>query len=82
MRKSSKKKPTANGKGKRKQNPISSEGKILVLVKENPKRANAAKRFSFYKTGMLVSTYEKKVGPAQARADLRWDRKQNFIKIT
>lgn len=57
------------------------DGRIKLLVQENPKRGTAAQRFDVYKDGMLIATYKKKVGEPQAVRDLRWDTKMKFIKI-
>lgn len=48
----------------------------------NPKRGTAAKRFEFYADCDTVGAYAKKVGAPQAAADLRWDVKQGFIRVT
>jgi hypothetical protein len=56
------------------------DGKIKVLV-ENPKRGEAAKRFGYYKDGMLVASYRKKVGEKQGMLDLRWDVNHKFVRV-
>lgn len=52
--------------------------KIKILVDENPKRGEAAKRFAVYKNGMTVeAALEKRL----TRADIRWDIKHGYIKL-
>jgi hypothetical protein len=63
------------------------EAKISLLVKENPKRMDAARRFSFYKEGMTVAQYlavtkEHNIRPALANADIRWDYAAGYIMVT
>jgi hypothetical protein len=53
--------------------------KIKVLVKENPKRAGAAKRYDLYTDGMTVREYIEKGG---LMADIWWDEKQKFISLS
>jgi len=56
--------------------------RITVLVARNPKRGKAAERFALYVTGMTVGAYIRAVGEiGTARADLRWDARQGYIKI-
>jgi hypothetical protein len=62
--------------------PVPLEGKIIILVSNNPKHGTAAQRFSLYQTGMSIADYKAAVGNARlARADLRWDVKRKFIRI-
>jgi hypothetical protein len=49
-----------------------------LLSKENPKRGNAATRFSLYKSGMTVADYVAAGGKVQ---DVAWDSKKGFIKV-
>ena len=61
-------------------------GKIKLLVKENPKRSKAAKRFALYKSGMSTADYVKaavKIGASEslANADIRWDIAHEFISV-
>lgn len=59
------------------------DAKIKILVKENPRRGEAAKRFELYKEGMTVAEYTKKIGSrAEALVHLRWDVNKGHIKIT
>ncbi len=53
--------------------------KILFVQKENPKRGTAAERFALYAKGMTVGEYVKKGGK---KADVSWDEKQGFIKVS
>ena len=60
--------------------------KITLLVKENPKRGESAKRFGYYRNGMQIEDYVARCVKAGkpsslARADLRWDTARNFIVI-
>jgi hypothetical protein len=60
----------------------SRDGRIIILVAENPKRRTARARFALYAPGMLVSAYIPAVGnPKLALADLRWEVKKKFIRI-
>ena len=52
--------------------------KITVLVEGNPKRGTAAARFDLYAKN---NTVEKYLAAGGQIADLRWDSKQNFIKV-
>jgi hypothetical protein len=52
--------------------------KITVLVGGNPKRGTAAARFDLYAKN---NTVEKYLAAGGQIADLRWDSKQNFIKV-
>lgn len=67
----------ANGSTKR---SISQTAKITLLATENPKRADAGRRFALYKTGMTVAEYVKLAGP-KGSADISWDSRQGFIKL-
>lgn len=53
--------------------------KIIFVQKENPKRGSAAERFALYQKGMTISEYVKKGGK---KADVSWDAKQGFIKVS
>ena len=53
--------------------------KILFVQKENPKRADAARRFGLYTKGMTVAEYLKKGGK---KADVSYDAKMGFIKLS
>lgn len=58
------------------------DAKIKILVKENPRRGEAAKRFEIYKDGMTVAEYTKKIGSrAEALVHLRWDVKHGHISV-
>lgn len=52
---------------------------ITVLVEENPKRGESAKRFDYYKKAKTVQEYLAKGG---TRSDLAWDVAHKFILIT
>lgn len=68
---------------KARQSSLPIDGKISIIVTENPKRGRAKEKFAMYKEGMLVSTYlEKFDDPAYAIATVKWDIKHNFIKVT
>lgn len=57
---------------------------LVNSVKDNPKRAGSQAHadYALYRDGMKVASYIEKVGdPGRARANLRWDAKQGFIKI-
>jgi chemotaxis protein histidine kinase CheA len=80
-----KKAPVAKAAPEKKEAPAKKESKgtsddreITVLTKENPKRADAARRFALYKTGMTVGEYIEAGGYP---ADVRWDIKQGFIAV-
>ena len=74
------KKAPADGAGRPGRKPaFTDDAKISILSKENPKRAKAAERFNLYKEGMTVGKYIEAGG---TRADVRWDAKQGFIKLS
>lgn len=52
--------------------------KVKLLVKENPKKGNGAKRFAYYKNGASVADAMKK---GVTRADVRWDVAHKFIAL-
>jgi hypothetical protein len=54
--------------------------KIVLLVKDNPKRPKSAsfKRFALYRNNMPVADYLAAGGRA---ADLKWDAAHKFIKV-
>lgn len=55
---------------------------IRIHVTGNPKKAQAAIRFSHYKEGMSIGDYITAVGDKkQALRDLAWDRKQGWISF-
>lgn len=80
VKKAAKKAAGKKGGAKRTAAPRSTyEGKkIKLLVKENPKRGKAAKRFSIYKNGLPVEQYFAKGGTS---GDLRWDMKHKYITL-
>jgi hypothetical protein len=60
--------------------------KITKVLKECPKRKDAARRFSFYKEGQTVGEYikvakENEITGALAMADVRWDHVAGFIHV-
>jgi hypothetical protein len=60
--------------------------KITKVLKECPKRKDAARRFSFYKEGQTVGDYikvakENEITGALAMADVRWDHVAGFIHV-
>lgn len=60
---------------------------VTVLVKTNPKRGSAAKRFALYRSGQSVAVYVRRVvrlGSTEARAlgDVRWDETKKFISLS
>jgi hypothetical protein len=68
--------------GRAPSNDIESKTIKMLHNGPNPKRANAAKRFTYYKDGMSVADYIKKVGDrVLAVADVRWDTKKGWIKL-
>jgi len=55
---------------------------IQLLVRDNPKRGEAAKRFALYSAGMTIKQYVAAVGDEKlARADLAWDQNHLFIRL-
>lgn len=83
-KRSAKKTPiTAKKSAEKKGRPtrFTTDSVITVVAKENPKRANSAagKRFALYKSGMTVQQFLDKGG---WRADINWDVKQGFIKVS
>lgn len=68
--------------GRAPSNDIENQTIKMLYSGPNPKRANAAKRFTYYKDGMSVADYIKKVGDrVLAVADVRWDTKKGWIKL-
>jgi hypothetical protein len=68
------------------QQAFSVTAKITNVVKDNPKRKDAYRRFSWYREGMTVQEYideaKKNNSPgALAMADIRWDHVKGFIKV-
>jgi hypothetical protein len=62
------------------------EAKITKVMKECPKRKDAARRYSFYKEGQTVGEYiklakENNITGALAMADVRWDHVAGFIHV-
>ncbi len=58
------------------------DAKIKILVKENPRRGAAAKRFEIYENGMTVADYTKKICTlGDALVHLRWDVKHGHISV-
>lgn len=53
--------------------------KIKLLVTENPKRGNCAKRFDAYFKG--IKTVEQALDKGLTMADLRWDVEHEFIAV-
>jgi hypothetical protein len=53
---------------------------ITVNVQENPKRADAARRFGLYRTGMTVGEY---LAAGGLRTDINWDSnpRNNWISV-
>lgn len=62
-----------------KQTASNDDRRIIFVQKENPKRGTAAERFALYAKGMTISDYIKKGGK---KADVSWDTKQGFIKVS
>ena len=61
---------------------FSPDAKITVLVTENPRTGNVAKRFDYYKTCSTVGEYRDKVGNISlAGADLKWDVSHKYIEV-
>lgn len=61
---------------------IDTEGKVHLVLKDNPKRGECRNRYDLYRDGMLVETYISKVGNRIiAMGDLRWDMRHGFIEI-
>ena len=59
---------------------FSDDTRITVLVRENPKRGKAAKRFAAYLT-KKPKTVAAAIAAGLTRADVRWDAGQGFIKL-
>lgn len=57
---------------------VQDKTRIRVLVEGNPKRRQAAIRFSWYENGMTVSEYYAKGG---RREDIIWDRGRGWIDL-
>jgi hypothetical protein len=62
------------------------EAKIHIIATGNPKRRDAARRYTFYKEGMTVADYlkvtkENNITNALANADIRWDYAAGFIMV-
>jgi hypothetical protein len=60
--------------------------KITKVMKDNPKRKDAARRFALYVEGQTVGDYikiakEHSITGALAMADVRWDHVANFIHV-
>lgn len=72
-----KKAAKANGATRSRVDP---NAKIKLLVKENPKRGEKSKKaFALYRDGMTVGEFLKKGGTS---ADISWDTRHDFIKLT
>jgi hypothetical protein len=71
-------KPVAGARAK-----IDPAAKITLLAKDNPKKADAARRFGFYRTGQTVAEYTAAIGGdvRKAESDIKWDSKQGWIKL-
>lgn len=55
---------------------------ITLVSKENPKKADAGRRFEFYRTVKTVGEYVDKVGDVRkAEADIKWDSGKGWIKL-
>jgi hypothetical protein len=59
---------------------------IALLIKQNPKRGDSAKRFALYRSGISTEDYVAQCVKAGnpsgvARADLRWDTARKFISV-
>lgn len=65
-------------KVKRERKPRLVEGRIKLLVEENPKRGAAEKRFDLYNKNKTVKSFLEAGG---TRADLSWDVAHKFIEI-
>lgn len=59
---------------------------ITEVSKDNPKRKDAARRFSYYEEGMTCQQYvdvtgKHEISKALAVADIRWDHVKGFITV-
>jgi phage protein D len=52
--------------------------KLVLLVKENPKRGSSAERYELYRKAKTVGDY---LAAGGLRADLRWDEDHGYIQI-
>ena len=72
----------AKAKGGSKSPSVRDGDVIYVKVQGNPKKAEAATRFGYYRDGLTVEGYIKAVGDRrQALRDLAWDVRKGWVEV-